>query len=105
MNNKKLIRENFRNAVFTRDNFTCVFCGKTENLDAHHITDRNEIINSGYVMENGITLCPDCHKKAEIYHNSNKTVWYPGFHPDDLYQKIDSSYELAYKKSKITLDN
>jgi 5-methylcytosine-specific restriction endonuclease McrA len=54
MNNKKLIRENFRNAVFTRDNFTCAFCSETNNLDAHHITDRNEMPNSGYIIENGV---------------------------------------------------
>lgn len=105
MNNKKLIRENFRNAVFTRDNFTCAFCNETKNLDAHHITDRDEMPNGGYVIENGITLCEEHHKLAEIYHSSGKIQAIYGFHPDDLYQKIGSSYELAYKKSKITLDN
>lgn len=105
MKNKKLIRENFRNAVFTRDNFTCVFCNKTENLDAHHITDRNEMPNGGYVIENGITLCDEHHKLAEIYHSSHKKKFAVGFHPINLYQKIGSSYELAYKKSEITLDN
>jgi len=98
--NKKSIRQNFRNSDFERDQHKCVFCHKTENLDAHHITDRNEMPNGGYIKENGITLCEDCHKKAEIYHMSNKTVWHTGFHPDDLYKKINSSYELAYKKAE-----
>ena len=100
MNNKKLMRENFRNAVFARDNFTCVFCDRVENLDAHHITDRNEMPNGGYVIENGITLCEEHHKLAEIYHYTNKIQSIYGFHPDDLYEKIGSSYELAYKSSE-----
>ena len=100
MKNKKLTRHNFRTAVFSRDHNKCVFCGKTEDLDAHHITDRSELENGGYCAENGISLCPDCHKMAELYHISNKNSWYPGFHPDDLYAKIHSSYELAVKMSK-----
>lgn len=99
MNNKKLIRETFRNAVFERDGHKCVFCEKTQDLDAHHITDRNEMPNGGYVLENGISLCPDHHRVAELYHNSNKEVWVDGLHPDQLYQIIDSSYEIAYEKS------
>lgn len=69
-------------------------------LDAHHITDRNEMPNGGYVKENGISLCPECHKKAELYHTSNKTVWHPGFHPNDLYAKIHSSYEISTEMSE-----
>lgn len=36
---KKSIRENFRNEVFNRDKFKCVFCDISTNLDAPHITD------------------------------------------------------------------
>lgn len=34
-------------------------------LDAHHIVDRNEMEDGGYTLDNGATLCGDCHLKAE----------------------------------------
>lgn len=70
MNKKQLIRFRFRQVVFTRDEFQCRICGlkpvDEEDLDAHHITSRDDMPNGGYVKENGITLCKVCHAKAEI---------------------------------------
>ncbi len=101
---KKQIREKFRTDVFERDNFCCQGCdlkGDSETLDAHHIIDRNELPNGGYVKENGITLCKErCHILAEKFHETDGKEWEDGFHPDDLFKLIDSSSELAYKKSK-----
>ena len=100
MKNKKEIRNNFRTEVFKRDGGKCVFCD-LDAKDAHHITDRSspEIYNGGYVLENGISLCADHHRIAEIYHESGGVNWQEGFHPDDLYLKIGSSKELAIQKS------
>jgi 5-methylcytosine-specific restriction endonuclease McrA len=107
MNSKKQVRANFRSAVFTRDKHECCKCGwkpttGDEGLDAHHITDRNEIPNGGYVPENGISLCTDlgenCHLKAEQYHI--KGVTEPGYHPRELYELIGSSFEKAVEASK-----
>ena len=98
---KKLIRKHFRQAVFDRDGYRCVFCPITEDLDAHHITDRTLMPNGGYVLENGITLCPEHHQTAEIYHVSNHQNWEEGFHPDDLYQIIRSSFEKAHRASSV----
>ena len=100
MKKKQLVRHNFREAVFKRDGYKCVFCDVTEDLDAHHITDRNEMPNGGYVKENGITLCPAHHLDAERYHITGGEDFVEGLHPDDLYAKIGSSYELAVEKSK-----
>ena len=66
-------------------------------LDAHHITDRNDMPNGGYVKENGISLCEDCHIKAEVYHSTG--VAYVDYSPDDLYIKINSNLDLAIKAS------
>jgi predicted restriction endonuclease len=108
---KKQIRTAFRAAVFRRDRYRCVMCGQPgkdrqgghENhefhvstkdlveLDAHHITDRNEMPNGGYVAENGISLCAACHFWAEIFHDTGTA--HPGFSTDDLYAKIGSSFE------------
>ena len=99
MNRKKQIREEFRNAVFERDGNRCRKCGSAGKLDAHHITDRKEMPNGGYVLENGISLCEPCHEKAEVWHNSGKTDFVEGYHPNDLYLLIKSDHTLAYIKS------
>jgi 5-methylcytosine-specific restriction endonuclease McrA len=98
---KKEIRSKFRKDVFERDNHQCKMCAEKDcELDAHHITDRAEMPNGGYVKENGISLCDKCHPKAEKFHQTNGEEWVEGFHPDNLYNKIGSSKELAFKKSK-----
>jgi hypothetical protein len=124
--NKKQIRAAFRTAVFERDRYRCIMCGKPGKdrqggdghhkfhhgisedklvlLDAHHITDRNELPNGGYVPENGATLCGSetdgCHSLAEAYHRKSLEEDCPvacvhGFSPDDLYDKIGSTREEA----------
>lgn len=93
---KKKIRDAFRNVVFTRDRYQCRVCRDLINpLDAHHITDRDLMPNGGYVLQNGISLCPECHVKAEVYHSTGTAV--PGYSPDDLYKLIGSSYDIAVK--------
>jgi 5-methylcytosine-specific restriction endonuclease McrA len=102
MSNKQLhkeLRKKFNLLVFTRDDNKCKVCGRTYNLDAHHITDRHEMPNGGYTISNGITLCDECHKEAETFHKTNKEFWYAGFHPNDLYELIDSSFDKAYNDS------
>lgn len=108
-NTKKLIREKFRDAVFERDGHRCCACvadpdhaaflyfDKSVVLDAHHITDRNEMPNGGYVVENGISLCPVHHERAEVFHRTG--VADVGFKPEDLYVMIGSSYQKAVKAS------
>lgn len=102
---KKAIRKMFRDAVFKRDGFRCAMCGMKsgkdtaeKDLDAHHITDRNLLPNGGYVKENGISLCEECHQKAEWYHSTG--VAYTGYHPEDLYKKINSTLEKAIEASE-----
>lgn len=102
---KKLIRKNFRDACYQRDKYKCAMCpfqsspDKAEaELDAHHITDRTLLPNGGYVKENGISLCADCHIKAEVYHSTG--VAHPRYSPEDLYKIINSTYELAVEASK-----
>lgn len=95
---KKRVRAEFRDAVFSRDGYQCRSCGWSVQtaelyLDAHHITDRSLMPNGGYCAANGISLCPACHHKAEVFHNTG--VAHPGFAPDDLYALIGTSYEQA----------
>jgi 5-methylcytosine-specific restriction endonuclease McrA len=97
MKQKQSVRTNFRNAVFKRDNNKCRICRAVGKLDAHHITDRSEMPNGGYVLENGIALCEPCHLKAEQFHATGEA--FPDFHPDDLYILIRSTKDKALAAS------
>jgi predicted restriction endonuclease len=102
--NKKRVREEFRDAVFRRDRYRCRGCGlastrekAVEELDAHHITDRHVMPNGGYVAANGISLCPTCHEKAEVFHSTGVAL--EGWAPADLYEKIGSNEREAIAAS------
>ena len=54
--------ENLRIATLMRDSYQCTQCNKKGNLDAHHITWKE---NGGKdTIENLITLCKSCHRKV-----------------------------------------
>ena len=102
---KRDVRRRFRDAVFVRDGFACRVCGFAStperadaDLDAHHITDRHEMPNGGYVAENGIALCAACHLNAEAHHRGDPVP--PGFAPAELYALVGSSAEQARAASE-----
>lgn len=121
MMNKKQVRQTFRTEVFNRDRFTCRCCGQKgydrqcgnahekfhkgdlKPLDAHHIQNRNLFENGGFTRYNGISLCDVCHLKAEKFHMTNGQEWEKGFHPNDLYLLINSSFEKAQKQDSERL--
>lgn len=59
-----LTRDQFREAVFSRDNYKCVVCGAPAK-DAHHIVERKLWSDGGYYLENGASLCSEHHLAAE----------------------------------------
>ena len=80
---KLLDRNDFREAVFNRDNNQCVICGDGLHngipIDAHHIIERRLWTDGGYYLENGATLCDKgkkggCHYKAETTYLSVEDI-------------------------------
>lgn len=58
----------WRKQVFERDNYTCVICNiKGGNLHADHIQPFALWPELRLNLDNGRTLCVDCHKKTETY--------------------------------------
>lgn len=65
MSEKLLTRDQFRKAVFARDNNVCVFCKDTA-IDAHHILERKLFDNGGYYLSNGASVCSKHHLDCEM---------------------------------------
>ena len=61
---KLLTRPQFKEAVFARDNHTCVLCDLPAN-DAHHILDRQLWNDGGYYLDNGVSVCAEHHLACE----------------------------------------
>lgn len=74
----KKIRDSFeyqewRKAVFKRDDFTCVICKKTNcYLEADHIKPFARFPELRFSIENGRTLCIECHRKTETWGHHKK---------------------------------
>jgi len=64
MTQKLLTRDDFREGVFKRDNYKCVFCDKPAQ-DAHHILERRLWPDFGYYLDNGASVCGEHHIKCE----------------------------------------
>lgn len=70
----------WRNAVFARDHYTCQCCGRkngdgsTVVFHAHHIKNWKDNTEDRYLVENGITLCKECHLRFHSkYGKQNNT--------------------------------
>lgn len=57
----------WRRAVLERDNHTCQDCTATENLDAHHLRSIFDYPEGVFEIDNGLTLCENCHKKHSLW--------------------------------------
>lgn len=71
---KKLFRgsalyKEWRTAVYSRDNYTCQKCGskKSGTLEAHHIKPFSLFPKLRLEINNGLTLCRECHAKTDDY--------------------------------------
>jgi hypothetical protein len=52
----------WRTAVYERDNYTCVCCGKIGgDMNAHHLDGYHWCVERRTDITNGVTLCEECH--------------------------------------------
>lgn len=59
---------NWRRKIFERDNFTCVICKKVGGtLNADHIIPFCESEEKRFDLDNGRTLCTECHLKTDTF--------------------------------------
>lgn len=57
---------NWRRDVFIRDRFTCQNCGITHTyIEAHHIKPFSKFPELRLDINNGLTLCEECHNKTK----------------------------------------
>lgn len=69
----------WREAVFERDNYTCVFCKRKKEvsgkLNADHIKPFAYFPKLRFDLNNGRTLCEECHKKTDTFgYNVHKKI-------------------------------
>ena len=57
----------WRTSVFTRDNFMCIWCKSTVKIQADHIKPFAFYPELRFAIDNGRTLCRNCHKTTDTW--------------------------------------
>lgn len=66
--------QQWRREVRRRDGGACRVCGETINLHAHHIKPRSKYPELATELDNGITLCGNCHARLKGREESTNLI-------------------------------
>lgn len=107
--NRRLIYENkiFTQSVLKRDNYKCFICKTHRNLEVHHLESYKLCKEKRTDVENGITLCHDCHfqfHKIYGYKNISKDVFLNYCNISDLNLKCEL-VKIEPEKKVICYEN
>ena len=63
-----------------RDDYTCQQCGyrEPEIMETDHIRPKSVFPELRYVLENLVTLCPNCHRRKTMQEHKSRTPWNKG---------------------------
>lgn len=64
----------WREDVLERDDYSCQDCGAEDELHAHHITPVSENQERVTDMDNGVTVCVDCHQRRHEERGDEKAA-------------------------------
>lgn len=62
-----------RQLILTRDNYQCVSCGSTTQLECHHL-DYSSLTNEP--LEHLVTLCRTCHQRQHNHYGYDRATDY-----------------------------
>jgi len=71
------VYKDWRLKVYKRDRFTCQMprCKSKKRLQAHHIQKWSSAAILRYDINNGITLCRECHNKVTGHEQQYETLF------------------------------
>ena len=93
---KRALMKLWSEKVKGRDNYSCVYCGKKEMVNAHHYLSR-DIRNSPLKFDtrNGIALCPEHHKFSGIFSSHRSPInfyeWLRKIRPEHYQFVLDNT--------------
>lgn len=91
----------WRFTAFTRDNFTCQYCGdhnyvghngKSVWLEAHHLYNYADNEDKIFDVANGITLCKSCHIKFHSQFGKKNNT------PEQFQEFLENNSDILTKK-------
>jgi 5-methylcytosine-specific restriction endonuclease McrA len=67
----------WKRQALTRDDYTCQICGfrEVEIMEVDHVKQKSKYPELMFVLENLLTLCPNCHRRKTIRELKSQIPW------------------------------